>query len=147
VGASIHSPTADALGSIQVLQDSTGIEKAASRVEAPLLRGNDAEAAITERSGLTISLQRERWNEASESRSERQKCSVEKIIHDEQTMRSFISQKRTFKRYWTRRTWIVRLGVQENQVNDLQTPLVIPNCWLWGLKSAERAQIGAASYV
>ena len=113
MGASIHSPTADALGSIQVLQDSTGIEKAASRVEAPLLRGNDAEAAITERSGLIISLQRERWNEASERRSERQKCLVEKIIHDEQTTRSFISQKRTFKRYWTRRTWIVRLGVQK----------------------------------
>ena len=54
MGVSIHSPSADALGSIQVLQDSTGIEKAASRVEAPLLRGNDAEAAITERSGLTI---------------------------------------------------------------------------------------------
>ena len=54
MGVNLHSPSADALGSIQVLQDGAGIEKTASRVEAPLLGGNDAEAAITERSGVTL---------------------------------------------------------------------------------------------
>jgi len=47
-----YIPRANALGSIQVFQNGAGVEKAASRVEAPLHGGNDAEAAFAERSGL-----------------------------------------------------------------------------------------------